>query len=222
VFNYTALNYTNIDEAVRALLDNATSQPPTSPPRVTLSNNVGQAEAGATITDVTLNWSLSHGTVLAQSLTDIGALSTNLRSYALSGLSITSSKTYTLSYELTYLGFTGTIVGATTTNITFSRKRYWGVLATDTPTDADIISLAAEFATNFTQSRLFNPANQYIYFAWPAAFGTPTSFKFNGLISSAWLLTTRDFVNASGGSATYHIYRSEYQQNGANIAIEVA
>jgi hypothetical protein len=222
VFNYSAFNYTNIDEAVRALLDNATSQPPTSPPRVTLSNNVVQAEAGATVTDVTLNWSLSNGTMVAQSLTDIGSIATNLRSYTLSGLSITSPKAYTLSYELTYLGFTSTIVGSTTTNIIFSRKRYWGLLATDTPTDANILSLASEFATNFTQTRLFNPANQYVYFAWPTAFGTPTSFKFNGLISSAWLLTTRNFVNASGGVTMYHIYRSEYQQNGANIAIEVA
>ncbi|MFM7854757.1 MAG: hypothetical protein ACKO96_23235, partial [Flammeovirgaceae bacterium] len=102
------------------------------------------------------------------------------------------------------------------------KKRYWGVLAAEEPTDAEIRSLSAEFATALAQTRVFNPSNQYIYFAWPATFGAAASFKFNGLASSSWLLTTRTFVNASGGESTYHIYRSEYKQNGANISIEVA
>lgn len=222
VFNYSTLNYTNIDEAVRALLDNATSQPPSAPPVVMLSNNAGTVESGTTITDVTLSWTLSHGTMVSQSLTDVGSITASLRSYALTGLSITSPKQYTLSYSLTYLGFNGTINGSVSTTVSFGQKRYWGVLSTDTPTDSDIISLSSEFATNFAQNRVFNPSNQYIYFAWPETFGAATSFKFNGLVSSAWLLTTRTFVNAAGGSASYHIYRSEYRQNGANIAIEVA
>lgn len=221
-FLYPQFGYTNVDEAVRALIDNAASQPPSAPPRVTLSNNVPQTEFGATINSVTLTWSLSFGTMLSQSLTDVGAIAANLRSYTVTGLNITANKTYILAYSLTYLGYDGTISGSVSTTISFARKRYWGVLATTNPTDADIASLTNEFATARAQSRVFNPANQYIYFAWPTALGEATSFKFNGLSSSAWLLTTRQFVNASGGASDYHIYRSEYRQNGANITIEVA
>lgn len=222
LFDYPALGYSNVDEAVRALLDNATSQEPSAPPRVTLANNVGQAEFGSIVTDVFLTWSLSFGTMLSQTLTDVGAIASSLRNYGLTGLNITGPKTYTLSYSLTYLGYEGTVSGTASTTISFAYKRYWGLLATDTPTDEDIRNLASEFATERDQSRVFNPSNQYIYFAWPAAFGAAASFKFNGLNSSAWLLTTRVFVNSSGGALNYHIYRSEYRQNGANIAIEVA
>lgn len=222
IFTYPTLGYSNVDEAVRALLDNAASQEPSSPPKVTLTNNVLQAEFGATVTDVVLTWSLSFGTMLSQSITDVGTIAANLRNYALSGLAITSEKTYTLSYSLTYLGYEGTLSGTATTKISFAQKRYWGVLATDSPTDAELRGLTAEFATTRTQTRIFNPANQYIYFAWPASLGEAVSFKFNGLISTAWLLTTRSFTNAVGGQSTYHIYRSEYRQNGANISIEVA
>lgn len=223
IFTYPALGYSNVDEAVRALLDNATSQEsPSSPPKVTITNNVGQVEFGATITDIVLTWSLSFGTMLSQSLTDVGAIAANLRNYSLSGLNITGEKTYTLSYSLSYLGYSGTISGTASTTITFGQRRYWGASAAENPTDAELRSLSSEFSTSRAQSRVFNPTNQYIYFAWPAALGEAVSFKFNGLVSSSWLLTTRTFVNASGGSAAYHIYRSEYRQNGANIAIEVA
>jgi len=160
--------------------------------------------------------------MLTQSLTDVGAIAANLRSYTIAGLNITSDKSYTLTYSLSYFGYNGTVTGTASTSISFGRKRYWGLLSTDNPTDADIVGLSAEFATSRVQTRTFNPANQYIYFAWPTAFGEITSFKFNGLISSAWLLTTRSLINASGGSGDYHIYRSEYRQNGANISIEVA
>lgn len=222
IFTYPALGYTNVDEAVRALLDNAASQEPSAPPKVTLTNNVLQVEVGATVANVVLTWSLSFGAMVSQSLTDVGSIAANLRNYTLTGLNVTSEKTYTLTYSLTYLGYEGTVSGSASTKILFSYKRYWGALAADNPTDAELRSLTAEFATTRAQSRTFNPTNQYIYFAWPAAFGEAASFKFNGLTSTAWLLTTRSFTNASGGQASYHIYRSEYRQNGANISIEVA
>lgn len=222
-FTYPALGYANVDEAVRALLDNIAGQTPFSPPpKVTLTNSVVQAEFGTTVTDVVLTWSLSFGTMLSQAITDVGEIAANLRNYSLANLSITSAKTYTLSYSVSYLGYDGTVNGSASTTISFAKKRYWGVLASEDPTDAELRSLSAEFSTTRTQSRVFSPVNQYIYFAWPEPLGQANSFKFNGMISSSWLLTTRTFVNASGGAAAYHIYRSEYRQNGANIAIEVA
>lgn len=221
-FIYPELGYVNVDEAVRALLADATNQSPLPADAVTFTNNITQAELGATVTDVVLTWNLSFGTMLSQSLTDVGPIAANLRSYTLSGLNITNEKTYTLTYSRTYPGYAGAVNGTSATTISFAQKRYWGALVADNPTDADLRALTSEFASGRQQTRIFNPAGQYIYFAWPATFGEAANFKFNGLVNSAWLLTTRSFVNASGAQSTYHIYRSEYKQNGANITIEVA
>jgi len=222
LFSYPAYSYTNVDQAVRGLLDNAALAPPPAPPRVTLSNNINQVELGQVVTAVTLDWTLPHGTILSQSLTDAGVISPNLRTYTFTSQNINSTKTYFLNYTLSYIGFEGTVGAIASTTIQFSSKRYWGTLATDAPTDADIRSLEAEFSNNKTQTRVFNPDDEYLYFAWPASLGTAASFKFNGLLNSAWILTTRNFVNSSGGATLYYIYRSEYKHNGSNILIEVA
>jgi hypothetical protein len=221
LFSYPAYSYTNVDQAVRGLLDNASLAPPPAPPRVTLSNNINQVELGQVVTAVTLDWTLPHGTILSQSLTDVGVISPNLRTYTFTSQNINSTKTYFLNYTLSYIGFEGTVGAIASTTIQFSSKRYWGTLATDTPTDADIRSLESGFSNNKTQARVFNPDDEYLYFAWPASLGTAASFKFNGLLNSAWILTTRNFVNSSGGATLYHIYRSEYKHNGSNILIEV-
>lgn len=221
-FTYTALGYTNVDTAVRALLDNAMTEPAGSPPRVTLSIEPPVAEVGQTLTTITANWSLLQGTILTQTLTDVGSLSPSLRTYTYTGQSLTTNKQYALAYSLSYIGFEGTVSGTARATVRFLNKRYWGLLDTDEPTDADIIALSSEFATNYSQSRTFSPANKYLYFVWPASFGSSPVFKFNGLANSAWVLTPRTFVNASGGANMYNIYRSEYKHSGSPITIEVA
>jgi len=220
-FTYPGLNYTNVNEALSDLIGTAISNP-TNPntPQVLLTNDVNQVEAGTVVSAITFNWTLSKGTITAQSLTDVGTLTSTLRTYSLTGLNITTQKSYVLSYSLTYLGYSGTINDSAATTISFARKRYWGLSDATTLTDADIIGLTSEFSAVRTQSRVFNPTAQYIYFAWPSTFGDAI-FKFNGLTNSAWILTSRVFVNASGGATTYNIYRSQYQQNGSNIVIEV-
>lgn len=220
-FTYPSLNYTNVNEALSDLIGTALTNPTNpSTPQVILTSDVTQVEAGTVVSNITFNWTLSKGTIIAQSLTDVGGLVPTLRTLSLSGLNITTQKTYVLTYSLTYLGYSGTINDSAATIISFARKRYWGLSSAATLTDADIIGLSAEFSTERMQSRIFNPTAQYIYFAWPSTFGTAI-FKFNGLTNSAWILTSRVFVNAAGGATTYNIYRSQYQQNGANIVIEV-
>ena len=218
-FTYPGLNYTNVSEAVTDLIGNALTPNPNQP-QVTMLNNIGQVEYGTLITAATVSWSLPQGTIVTQSLSDVGALTPSLRSYALTNLNITTDKTYTLTYTLTYLGFIGTINGSASTTISFGLKRYWGLSSEAAITDAGIIGLSSEFSTSRAQTRTFNPNAQYIYFAYPTALGA-AAFKFNGLTNSAWLLTNRLFINAAGGAAQYNIYRSEYQQSGANLSIEV-
>lgn len=218
-FTYPGLNYTSLSEAVTDLIGNALTPNPNQP-QVTMSNSAGQLEYGTILTATTVSWSLPQGTIVTQSLSDVGALTPSLRSYALTNLNITTDKTYTLTYTLSYLGFIGTVNGSASTTISFGLKRYWGLSSAAAITDAGIIGLSSEFSTTRAQTRTFNPNAQYIYFAYPSALGA-ASFKFNGLTNSAWLLTNRLFINAVGGAAQYNIYRSEYQQSGANLSIEV-
>lgn len=219
LFTYPGLNYTQVGEAVTDLIANALTGS-TTDPQVTLTNNIGRVEYGTTVTSAALSWSLPRGTITSQTLSDVGPLDPTLRAYNFTGLNITTDKTYTLSYGLTALGFAGTISGTASTQILFSLKRYWGLSSVDLITNSGIIALNSEFSDSRVQSRTFNPTAQYIYFAYPAALGAAT-FKFNGLINSAWILTNRVFTNASGGAVQYNIYRSQFQQNGANISIEV-
>jgi hypothetical protein len=116
----------------------------------------------------------------------------------------------------------GTKTTANSVVFTPRHKRYWGLSANATLTDAEIRALNSELATTRVQTRNdFNPVNQYIYIAYPASFGLAT-IKFNGYIAtSSWPLTTRDFTNAQGYAESYHIYRTQYTQNSPDIDIEV-
>lgn len=112
----------------------------------------------------------------------------------------------------------------TSTALTFTprNKRYWGLSASTTITDAEILALSSELATSRVQTRNdFNPTGQYIYFAYPASFGLAT-IKFNGYIAtSAFQMTPRPFVNAYQHEEAYYIYRTQFVQTSPDIDIEV-
>jgi hypothetical protein len=94
------------------------------------------------------------------------------------------------------------------TSITFDNKYYWGVSSTPSPlTNAEIIALSSQFATSRNLSVMLTAAAQYIYFAYPAAWGTAT-FTVNGLLNTAWTLTVISFTNASGYNSSYNLYQS--------------
>lgn len=116
----------------------------------------------------------------------------------------------------------GTTASANSVVFVPRHKRYWGLSTAANITDAELITLNSELATTRVQTRNdFVPANQYIYIAYPASFGLAT-IKFNGYIAtSAWPLTARNVVNASGYSEPYYIYRTQYTHNSPDIDIEV-
>lgn len=115
-----------------------------------------------------------------------------------------------------------TLTSGNTIAITPRNRRYWGVSATAAITDAEILALSSELATSRVQTHNnFNPSGQYIYFAYPAAFGLAT-IKFNGYIATtSFQLTTRNFTNAFGYQESYYIYRTQYVQTSPDIDIEV-
>jgi hypothetical protein len=164
------------------------------------TNNTGNVEIGSTVNGVVLTWAYNKA-VTSQSINQgIGSLPVGDRT-ASDPTVLTSSRTWALSAS------DGTTPVNGNTSVTFLNKRYWGVSALTSLSDAQIIALNSELAATRVQSRTFAPSGNYIYFAWPTSFGTPT-FTVNGLLNTAWTLVTRAFVNGSGHSSSYDIYRS--------------
>ncbi len=186
--------YTTVSAALDALFYTAISI-------TSFTNDQTVIETGGSAVDVTLTWALNKSPTTQSLNQGIGTLSTSARTYTQSG-SFTTSRTYTLTAS----------DGTTTTNgnssVTFMQKRYWGTNANTSLNDAEILALSSEFSSSRSQSRTIIAAGAYVYFAWPASYGTGT-FTVNGLPNTAWTLVTRAFVNASGYSESYNIYRSD-------------
>ena len=178
------------------------------PPTIaSFNNDKGNQEIGSTVTQTVLTWVIGSGNVTTQWIShEIGSLSSGQRA-------VTQNASY--STERTWALFVsdGTSSTTVTTSVQFLRKRYWGVSAKTSLNDAEIISLSSELATNFSQSRKLPTSGEYIYFAWPADFGT-AYFSVNGFVDNSWELTTRNFTNACEHTERYHLYRHTYPLNG--------
>lgn len=170
-------------------------------------NNVGTVEVGAEVTSVTLSWAYNKD-VVSQGISGYApSLNPAVRSFTVT-TPITASTTFTLTAS------DGRTNVAVTSSVLFRQKRYWGVSPVPSLVDADILALTgSEFAIGRGTSKTLTAAGQYLYFAYPAAWGEAT-FTVNGLLNTAWEKTTRTFVNASGHASTYHIYRSQYLLTG--------
>ncbi len=67
----------------------------------------------------------------------------------------------------------------------------------------------------------FDGEGNYIVYAFPSIFGTPT-FKINNIITNSFTKVREDaFVNSLGYSSTYQIWCSDYKQNGTIQKIEI-
>jgi hypothetical protein len=80
------------------------------------------------------------------------------------------------------------------------------------------------FATGRQQTRSFSPVGEFIYFAWPAAYGANplTDFVMNGLPQTAWQTQTFTFTNnaATPYAVSYILVRSQNVLN-ANFTVTV-
>jgi len=174
-------------------------------------------ERGVTVTTVTLNWTITGSAdVASQTLTDTTILPT-VRTKAFTGLTLTTNKTYTLVATDSEGG-----TDTATASVLFYDKRHWGVSASTTLDSAAILALASnELGTARTQSRTFDcTGGRYIFFAWPASWGTPT-FTVNGLVDSSWVNATVSHTNASGAVVSYHTWRSLNLLNGSSVTVVV-
>ena len=186
----------------------------TAPSISSFTNDQGTLEIGSTVTATGLGWALAGAAITSQSLNN----GINGMALALRGTNHTSTYTTDRTYTLTVSD--GITTPTASTSIAFSHKRYWGVSANATLTDGQVIALSKEFsATRVKGAFSLSAAAKYLYYAYPASWGA-ASFTVNGLPSTAWTLVTRAFVNASGNSTSFNIYRSDNLLTGT-YSIEV-
>jgi hypothetical protein len=182
------------------------------PLSVSLSGG-GTVERGQSIASRALTWTASKSLAaqtLAGVVRDLGDRAATMAGPFVDDVSWTLSATATSGES-----------ASSTTSLAFRSRRWWGVSASDALDDAALLALTGELATARQQTRTLDATGgRYLWFAWPAEFGAP-AFWIGGLLNTAWVETVRDHVNAYGHSRSYRLYRSDFLQNGAAIAVEV-
>lgn len=184
----------------------------------------GTREFGAT-TSLTLNWSVTKNTDSIFSITVNGTpiVPTGNSQAGSQAANATQnvSTTFNMSAQDTP---TGSITNSST-SISWLNKRYWGTNSTFTALNsAQILALSgagigsgSELSSTRVQTRNgINGGGNYLVFAWPTAFGTPT-FVINGLPNSAWtkINSAYSFTNAAltPYTTTYDVWISNTPQN---------
>jgi len=159
-------------------------------------------EIGSSYTVGTLAWSTNKAAT-SQTVNSVAHTSP----YAVNQ-TISTNQTYTLQVG------DGQTTASSSRSVTFTHYRYWGTSTVATLDDAGVIALAGkEFSTSKAQSRTFTPVAEYLYVAYLATAGAAL-FTVNGFLDDSWVLVQRQFVNASGYSAEFRIYRSANQLTG--------
>lgn len=183
-------------------------------PTVTLHGG-NNYEIGYVVNSVNLTWNWNKN-IISQSLNQgIGDLSANSRSYTYD-TPMTSNTTFTIT------GSDGTRTATSSTSVNFLPKRYWGVSANTSLTDADILMLSSELSTSRTQTRTFDcSGGKYFYFVIRTSYCSGISFKVNGLAFTDMDVVSRNVINAQGFEAAYNIYRVHNIQTGSAIEVQV-
>lgn len=164
-------------------------------------------EIGSTVTQTTVTWTLNKTpeslTIKFGSEAEI-TLENTATSYQFTGKTITSNTVITLK-ATDERDYTAT----RTASISFSPKVYWGTSDQTTFESAQILGLANS-ALAGSRARTFTvnaEAGQYIVYAFPTSFGTPT-FNVGGFDGGFVKTGTVEFQNASGYTQNYDVWRS--------------
>jgi len=206
---YNNVTYPNVDAALDELLD------PYYTPIVSLSGG-STNEVGSTVANVNLTWTVdSRDDITTQTLTDVGSIGAAVRAYDFTGVNLNTDKTYTVQSG------DGTSTGSDSVTVAFRYKKYWGALNDTVIDDAEILALSnSELTTSIAESFTISPSGGYIWFCYPAAWGTAT-FTISGF-TTIFDLTVQNHTNASGATASYNCYRSPNQYSGTNIEVTVS
>lgn len=196
---YGNYGYANVQAALDSLLYKAIAIN-------SFNCSVGTQEIGATVTSANFTWSTNKTPTTLKFNGEELDVSTTSKS--LTGLSVTSNT----NWSLVVIDEKGA-QASRSAGISFCHKRYWGVSAT---ADADGIDSAwvlalsgKELSTSRAKTFTVNAGTgEYIYYVFPASWGTPT-FKVGGFEGGFALVKTFDFTNASGNTTSFAVYRSD-------------
>ena len=181
----------------------------------TSSPAFGAYEIGSTVSNPKFTWSYNKA-IVNQNITGITLDDPSVREYQHTA-NITSSTTFTLSAS-------DNKAKSATKNgsFNFKHKRYFGVAEVPETYDSNFILglTGKEFCTGRTKSAfsLNAGAGQYMFYCFPASYGTPT-FNVGGFDGGFELAATIDFTNASGNTTSFVIWKSENANLGTQSII---
>ena len=175
------------------------------------SSNVSTQEKGAKVESVTLSWNWNK-TPASQTLKKGSdpysiAASDKTKTISFSGpAALTTNTTFTLTAT-----DARSASDSQSTTIQFLNGRYYGIGNITDPDQCDnafIQGLTKTLASSRTTSfSVTAGSGQYIYFAIPSSFGTP-SFFVGGFEGGFDLFKTFSYTNSSGYAESYTVYKS--------------
>lgn len=171
-------------------------------------------EIGSTVNTVNLAWSYNKD-VTSQSINQgIGTLANDVRAFPLTGLGLTTNRTWTLSAS------DGTTPDSANTSVTFLPKAYWGPWPDQAPDDADILTLTQALASSRGRSVTYDcTGGRFPIYCYPTSFGALTGVTVGGLAFSDYTLDTISLTNAQGYTQDYYLFYFNGIQTGAAINV---
>lgn len=181
------------------------------------SASPSQAEMGSTVSAVTLAYVINKlpETLLLDGTSQAANTSGSI---ALTGLSLTANKTYTLTAT-----DERNATATKTTSVSFLNRAYYGVAAEpESVNSAFLLGLTNKVLTGSRSRSITVNANtgEYIWYAVPTRLGA-CGFKVGGFDGGFTLASTFSHTNASGYTENYNVYRSDNVSLG-NTTVEVS
>lgn len=169
------------------------------------SNNIGVAEKGSTLNELTLKWQLNKEPETILMNGQVRADLKTLRSLTLKDMALTADKTFMLQVT-DEKGKTA----QKNTSVVFQNGVYYGV--SEIPEEVNntfILSLSRSLQGSRTKTfSTTSTEDQYIWYAFPSRYGTPV-FNVGGFDGGFTKAASISFANASGYTEEYAVYRSD-------------
>lgn len=169
------------------------------------SNNIGVAEKGSTLNELTLKWQLNKEPETILMNGQVRADLKTLRSLTLKDMALTADKTFMLQVT-DEKGKTA----QKNTSVVFQNGVYYGV--SEIPEEVNntfILSLSRSLQGSRTKTfSTTSTEDQYIWYAFPSRYGTPV-FNASGFDGGFTKAASISFTNASGYTEEYAVYRSD-------------
>lgn len=169
------------------------------------SNNIGVAEKGSTLNELTLKWQLNKDPEAILMNGQVRADLKTLRSLTLKDMALTADKTFMLQVR-DEKGKTA----RKNTSVVFQNGVYYGV--SEIPEEVNntfILSLSRSLQGSRTKTfSTTSTEGQYVWYAFPSRYGTPV-FNVGGFDGGFTKAASISFTNASGYTEEYAVYRSD-------------